>query len=321
MYIADSHILPHKNSQYIYSILSLSGSEADVLKLADSVNNAFDNLYIETPESIANWIADDDNLGNFMECLTVKNELSKLRLSCWVSNHSFAMMISYIKAITEVMDISNPDIARAIESIYSEFDRNCIPFFFKDIDIDLTRKLFQNLKKCLSFSQESKGKNLLLKSFLPIQMQYNNVKDLSDRLFSDISMSDYIQYINILKKINSDSLISDIYASNHSISSLRKSITIKSLVEESKSIVADLSIIQPLENDHITTLFEKLVCINDYAWNRLRTENATLKALTDNEKYLIISLWLLFVGDYSSWMLSNMEYKRLSSIFEELRNK
>lgn len=318
IYIADSHILHQENGNKIYSILCLCGSDADVLQLATSFNQVFGNLNVETPESIANWISNDENLGNLMECLTVKNELSKLRLSCLVSNHSFAMMISYIKAVSGTMDISNPDISRTLESIYPEFERKCIPLFLKDMDVDVIAELFQNMKKCLSYSQESKGKNLLLKSFLPIPMQYNNVKDLCDKLFSDLSMSDYIQYVTILEKMNNDCLISDIYASNHSNTSLRKSITVKSIVEQSQPIIADLSTIKLLDNDQIKILFKKLVGINDYAWNRLCTEG-TSENLTDNEKYLTITLWILFMGDYSSWMLSNKEYKRLSSIFEELR--
>lgn len=320
IYIADSNILPQKGNQQIYSILCMCGSEKDVLQFAATINNAFENLDVETQENIANWISDDDNMSKFMECLNVKNEMSKLRLSCLISNHSFAMMISYLKAVTESLDISNLDITRTVESIYPEFEKKCIPLFLENIDIDVTNELSLGLKKCLSNSQETKGKNTILKSLLPIQIQFKNVKDLCDKLFSDISMSDYIQYMNIFEKINNDCQISHIFATDHSNKSLRKSITIKSIVEQTKPIVADLAAIKPFDNERIKRLFEKFISINDYAWNRLSTEVSS-KALTENEKYLIMSLWILFMGDYSSWMLSNMEYKRLSSIFEELRNK
>lgn len=320
IYIADSDILPKKMSHQIYSILCICGDDAKVQQMVASFNKAFDNLDIETSENISSWVSNDDNLSCFMDCLTAKNELTDISLSCLVSNHSFAMMVSYIKAITGNLNFSDPDVSRTIESIYPQFEKKCLPLFSKDIDIEVTEEIFHGFKKCLSYNQDSKGRNYLLKSFLPVQMQYNNVKDLCDKLFTDMSMSDYIQYVNILKKLNDCCQPSNIYSSNHSNISLRKSITIKSVVEQSDPIVSDINLIQQFDNVHISLLFSKLIAINDFAWDRLCTESSS-GALTDNEKYLIISLWILFMGEYSSWMLSNGDYKRLSSIFEELGNK
>lgn len=320
IYIADSDILSKRISRQVYSILCLCGNEADVLQLTASFYKAFESLNIETSENISCWVSNDDNLSNFMDCLTAKIELTDICMSCLVSNHSFAMMVGYVKAITSNLNIIDPDIARTIESIYPQFEKKCIPLFSKDIDIEVTEEIFQGFKKCLSYNQESKGKNFFLKSFLPVQVQYKNVKELCDKLFTDVSMSDYIQYVNIFKKLNVGCQPSNIYASEHSNISLRKSITIKSVVEQSEPIISDINLIQQFNNDQISILLSKLIAINDFAWNRLCTESSS-NDLTDNEKYLIISLWLLFMGDYSSWMLSNAEYKRLSSIFEELSNK
>lgn len=320
IYIADSDILSKKISQQIYSILCLCGNEADIQKLIVSFNKALDNLNVETPENISFWVSNDDNLSKFMDCLTAKNDLKDICLSCLVSNHTFAMMVSYIKAITGNLNIIDPDIARTIESIYPQFENKCIPLFSKDIDMEVIEEIFLSFKKCLSYNQDSKGKNYLLKSFLPIQIQYNNVKELCDKLFTDMSMTDYIQYVNILKKLNDNCQSSNLYASDHSNISLRKSITIKSIVEQSEPVISDISLMQQFDNEQISLLLSKLIALNDFAWNRLCTESSS-NDLTDNEKYLIISLWLLFMGDYSSWMLSNTEYKRLSSIFEELSNK
>lgn len=320
IYIADSDILSKKISQQIYSILCLCGNEMDIQKLIVSFNKALDNLNIETPENISCWVSNDDNLSKFMDCLTANNELSDICLSCLVTNHHFAMMVGYFKAITSDLNMSDLEIARTIESVYPHFEKKCIPLFLKDIDMEVIEEIFQSFKKCLSYNQDSKGKNYLLKSFLPIQIQYNNVKELCDKLFKEMSMSDYIQYVNILKKLNSVCQPSKIYASDHSNISLRKSITIKSIVEQSEPLISDINLIQQFDNDHISLLLSKLIALNDFAWNRLCTVSSS-SALTDNEKYLIISLWLLFMGDYSSWMLSNTDYKRLSSIFDELSNK
>lgn len=320
LYIADSDILSKKLSQQIYSILSICGSEADLKQLMDAFSTALDNLNVDTSESIASWISNDDNLGKFMDCLTIKNSLPKLSLSCLVSNHSFAMMIGYVNAISDNLNINDPDIARIIESIYPDFTKKCMPLLLKNKEIDVTEELFLNLKNCLYNCQEPKGMNSLLKSFLPIQSQRNNIKDLCGKLFPDLSIFDYIQYLNIFEKLNGDCLISDIYASSHSSLSLRKSGTIKSKVQKSKSIIDEDKSIQIFDTEQTSLLFAKLIAINDYVWNRLSTEVSS-NTLNENEKYLIMSLWMLFIGNYSSWILSNMEYKRLYAIFEELRNK
>lgn len=318
IYIVDSDILSNTMSRHVYSILGICGRESDIQQLTDSINSAFENLDIGDPEGIKKWLSENGNVGSFMECLTLKKNLPGLRLSCLVSNQMFSMMISYINAITDSLDMSNPEISNTIESIYPDFEKKCIPLLLNKIDMEATEALFVGFKNCLFGGQGPKGKKLIERSYIPIQMQYNNIKDLCDKLFSDMSLTSYIQYVSILKTMNITGQLTDIFTSSHCNVSLRKSIAIKSIVEQSELVIDDMNIIQPLNNERISLLFEKLVALNDYVWGRLCTESSSA-TLTDNEKYFLVSLWILFMGDYSSWMLSGLEYKRLLAIFEELR--
>lgn len=316
-YIADSSILSEFGTPPMCSIISLVGENEAITRVLTSISDFFGDSVFNLI-SFESWYKTGDNsdrLLNFLMSMQ-DNELI-CSFNAYVSDHDYLMFVVYANTLFRW---------GKIKEIYSDVDCGLIyqglePTLLAEIGNSENISILEKFNHCfedLLCKQLSKDKFSQYKEIkFPIEVQVGIWDKLKKRLASDLPILDYLQYLELLEKEQVFSKDSDVYAVHHVINTLEYLRQIDDNM--GASINTKWNIVELELNNKFVCAMTNLIAILNYTWSILH-QNKSIEAIHEQDRILIIMVWLLFQSNFSKWMITSEDFFKIKNCYVSLLN-
>lgn len=315
--VADSNILSEMSNYPIYGILSLSGQGGIVNRMVTMFSEFFQDQVLDV-DSFENWFNADDNgsrLLNFL--MSIQNDESKCSFNAYLSDHDYLKFVVYLNTLCEWDKIKQICSNVDSEIIYQSFDSSLL----SKINVCPTSSVVEEFNgrfEDLLSKQMPKEKFLqYLNLKLSLEAQTASLENLNKHVIPNLSVLDYLQYMELLDKHSVSSIDICIYASHHVTRTIASLYNLDDSLGHLKS--EKWNFIELESNPKVASVMKNLVVISNYTWNVLH-KNISLEEIPKQDRMLILLVWLIFQSHFSKWMITSSDFLKIKNCYESLLN-
>lgn len=310
--VSDSNFITADSKIQMYGIVAVSGSSDSIEKVAANFNEKIPNG-CSSLSSFENWMNDPENQNKILSILTsLYLDSNRCSFHCYISDHTFSKFLFVMRTLLPELNLGDTLVQKEIETLYIDFDKTLLLFDSASINKDM-------ISKVLSFiDQESKIKKLnglcelLSKTTFNIDKIEKNLTLLST---ADLSLFDYANYSHMLFILLPKFGDKVVWASEHSLVGLKFcKDTVSQVLKQGKNEF-ELKKICIDESDSIVMFIRRLMLLFHYSWNHFH-EVEKINILNENERLIIVIIWMLFQSSNSGWMITTEDFDKLKQLLD-----